>query len=191
VLPPAEHERYEALRAEATAQAATVGDASPATGPASLTARLDAIYADEHRDALVHSAIGRIGRTIAPAFRPCGFDWKISTALLGSLAAKEVFIGQMGVIYAVTDQEAAEGVTLRTKLARNYSPLQGVCIMLFILIASPCAATVAVTVRESGSWRWAAAQWIYLTVLAWMLATIVYQAFSALGVGTSLIAPGS
>jgi ferrous iron transport protein B len=188
-LPPAARQHYQDLRAQAAAQSAA--EAASTDDGAQLRARLVQIDADEHRDELLHSTIGRIGRGIAPVLRPCGFDWKISTALLGSLAAKEVFIGQMGVIYSVSDAEAKAGVTLRTKLAANYTPLQGVCIMLFILIASPCAATIAVTVRESGSWKWAAAQWTYLTVLAWVVATIVYQAFGALGVGTGPPGPGS
>ena len=139
-----------------------------------------------HRADLTHSAIGRIGKTIAPVFRPCGFDWKVSTALIGAFAAKEVFIGQLGVIYAV--EHADEGSeSLRAQLSADYSPLQGVCMMLFILIASPCMATVAVTMREGGSWKWAALQWGYLTALAWVVAAAVFQIGRAAGLS---VGPG-
>jgi len=131
---------------------------------------------DAHRAELAHSAIGRIGQGVAPVLAPCGFDWKISTALLGSFAAKEVFISQMGIIHAVSEDAGAGSKTLRERLAANYTALQGFCIMLFILISSPCMATVAVTIRESGSWKWALLQWTYLTALAWMVTAIVYQA---------------
>ncbi len=136
-----------------------------------------------HQVRLRHSAIGQIGHAIAPLLRPCGFDWKVSTALLGAFAAKEVFVGQMGVIYAVGENADAHSDSLRQQLAADYSPLQGFCIMLFILIASPCMATVAVTVRESGSWKWAVLQWGYLTALAWTLATAVFQIGRAAGLG--------
>ncbi len=129
---------------------------------------------------LKHAAIGRIGRTIEPVLRPCGFDWRISTALLGAFAAKEAFIGQMGVVMAVGEADEASG-TLRDKLRAHYTPLQGFCIMLFILIASPCVATIAVTVQETGSWKWALFQWGYLTAGAWIITTAVYQVGSALG----------
>ena len=136
----------------------------------------------EHQAQLSNSAIGRVGRFVAPVLRPAGFDWKIATATLGALAAKEVFIGQMGVIYAVGD-DAGENSSLRQKLARDYTPLQGLALMLFVLIASPCMATVAVTARESGSWKWAALQWSYLTALGWVVACGVFQIGHAMGLG--------
>ena len=60
-------------------------------------------------------------------------------------------------------------------MQKNYTPLTGLCIMLFCLIGTPCIVTVAVMARESGSWGWALAQWSTLTLLAWCVATLVYQ----------------
>jgi len=156
--------RFDARRAEIAARAEP-GDAERAEA----LKRLDREWA---REQLTASAIGRIGQAIAPVLRPCGFDWRLSTALLGAFAAKEVFISQMGIVYAVAEDG---GETLRQHLAADYTPLQGLCVMLFILVASPCLATVAVTVREAGSWRWAALQWGYLTALAWILTALLYQ----------------
>lgn len=130
-----------------------------------------------------YSAVGRIGGGLAHVLSPCGFDWKISTALLGSFAAKEAFVSQMGIVYAV-DHPGAEDdqtETLRQKLADDYTPLQGFCMMLFVLICTPCAATLAVTAREAGHWKWAAFQWTYLTALAWLLTAAVYQIGTLLG----------
>ncbi len=124
---------------------------------------------------LENSAIGQVGKTIAPVLAPCGFDWKISTAMVGAFVAKEVFIGQMGVIYALGESADETSEPLRDKLASAYHPLQGFCIMLFILIASPCVMTVAITIHESGTWKWALFQWVFLTALAWVITAGVYQ----------------
>jgi ferrous iron transport protein B len=106
---------------------------------------------------------------------PAGFDWKVSTALVGAVVAKEIFVAQLGVIYSLGDQGNADDDSLREKLQAAYSPLQAYCIMLFCLIAFPCVATVAVTRRESGSWLFAGFQLFSLTLLAWILTTAVYQ----------------
>ncbi len=131
---------------------------------------------------LAYSVTGRLGRIMEPALRPMGFDWRIGTALVGALAAKEVFVAQMGIVFSVG--EADEGSdALRVQLHDNYSPLVGFCIMLFCLISAPCMATIAVTKRESNSWKWAFFQLGSLTVLAWVLTIIVYQVGNLLDIG--------
>ncbi|MHC4648587.1 MAG: ferrous iron transport protein B, partial [Planctomycetota bacterium] len=127
-----------------------------------------------HRIKLEHSVIGRVGRTIEPALKPLGFDWKIGTALIGATAAKEVFVSQLSIVYAVGADDAAPR-TLREKLQADYTPLTGFCIMLFCLIYAPCVATVAITRHETASWRWALFQFFALTVLAYIITLIVYQ----------------
>ncbi|MGC9453998.1 MAG: ferrous iron transport protein B [Phycisphaerae bacterium] len=136
--------------------------------------RVDELQNELRKAELEHSTIGRVGKGLEPVMRPAGFDWRVTTALVGSMAAKEVFVGQMGVIYAVGEADE-ESESLRQKLAADYTPVQGFAMMLFVLISSPCIATVAVTIRESGSWKWAALQWGYLTVLAWVVTTAFYQ----------------
>ena len=123
---------------------------------------------------LEHSVIGRLGKAIEPALKPLGFDWKIGTALIGATAAKEVFVSQLAIIYAVGDKNESD-LTLRQKLRAHYTPLTGFCIMLFCLIYAPCIATVAMTKQETGSWRWAIVQFLGLTVLAYFVTLIVYQ----------------
>jgi ferrous iron transport protein B len=128
---------------------------------------------------LESSVIGRIGRAIEPAVKPLGFDWKIGTALIGATAAKEVFISQLAMVYAVgSDDESSQ--TLREKLQANYTPLTGFCIMLFCLISAPCVATLAICKRETGSWRWALFQFFGLTSLAYVITFVVYQVGSFL-----------
>ena len=123
--------------------------------------------------AMSHSAMGRVGHFIEPALKPLGFDWKIGTALIGSLAAKEVFVSQLSIVYAVHSQD--DSGVLSVKLRASYSPLVGFCILLFCLISAPCVATLAVTRQETGSWRWAAFQFLGLTVLAYGITAIVFQ----------------
>jgi len=129
---------------------------------------------------LAYSVAGRIGRGIEPVLRPLGFDWKIGTALIGAFAAKEVFVAQMGIVYAVGAGEASRAA-LRARLREDYTPLQGFCIMLFCLISVPCMATIAATARESGAWRWAFLQLGGLTVLAYLITLVVYQLGTLLG----------
>ncbi len=135
---------------------------------------LAAVDAAEGQAALERSYAGRVGRAIEPLLRPMGFDWKIGTALIGAIAAKEVFVAQMGVVYSVGEADETSEPLAET-LRANYSPLVGFCIMLFCLIATPCMATFAVMAREAGSWKWAFAQWFGLTAIAWVLTTLVYQ----------------
>ena len=140
---------------------------------------LDEKLADiDHAEAeadLAASLMGRVGRGLEPILRPCGFDWKISTAMIGAFAAKEVFVAQMGIVYSLGEEEDEESEPLRAKLQANYTPLQGLCIILFCLISAPCMATIAITKRESNSWKWALFQLAGLTLLAWIVTTAVYQ----------------
>ena len=124
---------------------------------------------------LANSVIGRIGRTIEPIIKPLGFDWKIGIALIGATAAKELFVSQLGIIYAISSHDDSSATTLRQHLQADYSSLVGFCIMLFCLISSPCVATIAITRSETNSWFWAAFQFISLTVLAYIITLAVYQ----------------
>ena len=123
---------------------------------------------------LRHSIAGHVGRGLEPVLAPLGFDWKMGSAMVGAFAAKEVFVAQMGIVYAMgeTDQDSEP---LRDILARDYSPLTGLSLMLFLLIATPCMATVAITRRESGSWKWAALQFGGLTAVAYVISLVVFQ----------------
>ncbi len=123
---------------------------------------------------LQHSVVGRVGLTLEPALRPLGFDWRISTALVGAFAAKEVFVSQLGILYSV-GQLGQSTEALREHLNADYTPLQGFCVMLFCLISMPCVATVAITRHETGSWAWALFQITALTALAYGLTFLVYQ----------------
>jgi ferrous iron transport protein B len=142
-----------------------------------------ALIANQEKEtALGHSIAGRLGHALEPLLKPMGFDWKIGTALIGAFAAKEVFVAQMGIVYSVGEAKE-ESEPLREKLKKTYTPLVGFCIMLFCLISSPCMATIAITKKESNSWKWALLQLGGLTGLAYMLTVFVFQTGRLLNIG--------
>jgi len=136
---------------------------------------------DARHERLAHSVVGRIGRAIEPAIKPLGFDWKIGIALIGATAAKEVFVSQLSIVYAVGSSDE-QSRTLRERLRADYSPLKGFCIMLFCLISTPCVVTVVMTKQETKSWGWALFQFFGLTALAYVITLIVFQ-FGSLFIG--------
>ena len=136
----------------------------------------------QQAEELSYSIAGRIGHAIEPVLQPMGFDWRIGTALIGAFAAKEVFVAQLGIVYAVGEADE-ESPALREQLKANYSPLVAFCIMLFCLVSAPCMATIAITRRESNSWKWALFQLGGLTILAYGLTAVVFQVGSVLGIG--------
>jgi ferrous iron transport protein B len=144
-------------------------DAAVAGGAAYTEQEIAGMRAAED---LQHSVAGRIGAAIEPAFRPLGFDWRIVTATIGAFAAKEVFVSQMSIVYAL-GEDGAEA-DLQSRLRRDFSPRVGIALMIFLLVGTPCMATVAVVRRESGSWRWAWGQFFGLTMLAYILALTAY-----------------
>jgi ferrous iron transport protein B len=143
-----------------------------ASGVVQLTdSEVEVIRASE---ALEYSISGRIGRAIEPLIQPLGFDWRLGTAMIGAFAAKEVFVAQMGIVYAVGEADE-NSEDLRDRLANDYTPLVGLSLMLFLLISTPCMATIAVTRRESGSWKWALLQLGGMTGLGYLVSLVVYQ----------------
>ncbi len=135
------------------------------------------------------SYIGRIGKTIEPAFRAQGFDWKLDVGLLAGVGAKEIVASTMGVLYAgdetVADDEEADSVkyaNLHKKMsADGITPLVAFCFLLFVLLYFPCIATIAAIKNESGSWKWALFTVFYTTGLAWVVSAVVYQVGRLMG----------
>ena len=117
---------------------------------------------------------------------PLGFDWKIGIAIITSFAAREVFVGTMATLYSVGDDDS--GLRLRDKMraARKpdgtpvYTLATGVSLMIFYVFAMQCMSTLAVTRRETRSWKWPMIQLVYMTALAYVSSFIVYQLFQTL-----------
>ncbi|MDR3058259.1 MAG: ferrous iron transport protein B, partial [Prevotella sp.] len=136
----------------------------------------------EHQE---ESYIGRIGKAIEPVMKPLGFDWKISVSLLSGMAAKEVVVSTLGVLYTgeSENQESLEArLTSETKAdgSPTFTPLVVVSLLLFVLIYFPCVATIVAIKEEAGSWKWGVFSIIYTTMLAWFISFIVFQVGSLL-----------
>ena len=129
---------------------------------------------------------GRVGHFLEPLFRPLGFDWKIATACIGGLAAKEVFVSQLGILYAEGEADE-ESMPLREQLRKSYTPLQAFCIMLFCLLSIPCLATLAVIRRELNSWKMVFVEAGGLFLLAYLTTLVVYQFGLLFQIGTKLL----
>lgn len=152
----------------------------------SLNKEISALENARMAEQMEYTVSGRVGKFLEPVFKPIGFDWKITTATIGALAAKEVFVAQMGILYSEGETNE-ESDSLRAQLVRNYSPLQAFCIMLFCLLSIPCLATLAIIKRELNSWKSAISVGAGLFVLAYVVTLIVYQAGSILKIGTDMI----
>ncbi len=130
-----------------------------------------------HPEQLRQSIAGRVGSALEPVTRFAGFDWRDNVALIGGFAAKEVVVGTMGVAYAMDNAEEGqpEGLSARLSADPTWTASRALALMLFVMIYSPCSATLMVIRRESGKWRWALFAMAYTTLLAFVVAVAVYQ----------------
>lgn len=132
---------------------------------------------------LESSYAGVLGKSLEPAIRPLGFDWKIGIALITSFAAREVFVGTMATIYSVNgDDSHLETVREKMQSARNpdtglpvFTTAVAFSLIMFYAFAMQCMSTIAVVYRETKTWTWPAIQFAYMTGLAYIASLIVYQ----------------
>lgn len=133
---------------------------------------------------LESSYAGILGHAIEPAIRPLGFDWKIGIALITSFAAREVFVGTMATIYSVGSAE--DDKTIRQKMAEEkrrgseiklYSPATALSLLVFYVFAMQCMSTLAVTKKETGSWKWPIIQLLYMSAMAYFSSLLIFQIF--------------
>jgi ferrous iron transport protein B len=150
-----------------------------------------ALQSLESREAgaqLEQSLGGRLGHAMEPILRPIGFDWQIGVGIIGAFAAREVFVSTLGVVFGIGEADE-ENKPLRQALrdARHddgspvMTPLSGVSLMVFFLLACQCMSTIAVVRKESGSWKWPLFLFSYMTVLAYLGSLLVYQGGRLLG----------
>ena len=148
------------------------------------------VAADAAGDQLRHSFAGRLGHAIEPAIAPLGFDWRIGVGIIGAFAAREVFVSTLAIVFDI-ESDGAEDEPLRDALRaatwpdgrRLMTPLAGVSLMVFFVLACQCMSTIAVVRRESGTWSWPLFMLAYMTVLAYGASLAVYQVGSRLGLG--------
>lgn len=166
-------------------------EAQPGSPRHPLSARLDILDREEAGESLRGSFAGTLGRWIEPLIRPLGFDWKIGIGIVASVAAREVFVSTMSVVYNVgstgdPDEDLGSlAQTMRRQQRENgipvYTPRTGITLMVFYVLALQCVSTVVIVRRETGSWRWPLFQWIYMSTLAWLLAYAANHTLRLLG----------
>ncbi|MGE0615491.1 MAG: ferrous iron transport protein B [Bacteriovoracia bacterium] len=125
--------------------------------------------------AIYYSWAGQIGRAVEPVFQPIGFDWRVSVALIPGFAAREVMVGALGTVYAIEGEGEAAEAALGARLATSWSLATALSLLVWYIFAPQCLSTLAVTRRETNSWRWPVFMLVYLTALAYLGSFITYR----------------
>lgn len=207
----AEVARLEAARAQHSGVPSKVNAATAATDAASafgdaddenkekvaqavreIDDKIAAVKAQQASDRVANSLAGTMGKAIEPIVAPLGFDWKIGVGLVASFAAREVLVSSLGLVYGLGDGLDDESVDLRKAMRAEtypgtdrkvYTPLVGLSLMVFFVLAMQCMSTLAAVKRETGGWKWPLFQFAYMTTLAYVSALLVYQVGRLLGFG--------
>lgn len=125
---------------------------------------------ERNQKALENSYLGRIAMTAAPVFAPLGFGWKDTVAILTGIVAKEVVVASYAVLYAQSETDTEESSSLRRVMSSSMTPVIAFAFMVFVLLYTPCLATLSVIWHETGTWRWPVFSMGFSLVLAWGLA---------------------
>ncbi|MBK9973322.1 MAG: ferrous iron transport protein B [Planctomycetes bacterium] len=156
-------------------------------------AKRDEVIADaDHGESAAlaeDSILGRVGHALAPAFRPLGWDWRIGMGAIASFPAREVIVGTLGTIFSLGSEVEAEDASLRDHLVaakdEDGNPLftlaTALSVMVFFALCAQCAATLAVMRRETNSWKWPIASFLYMTTLAYVVAAATFWVARGLG----------
>ena len=149
-----------------------------------LKNRLKVIDLREAEEGLRNSIAGRFGIALEGISKWAGFDWRTNIALVGGFAAKEVVVSALGTAYSLGEVDPEESDSLSEILAKTpgWSPLAALSLIIFTIFYAPCFVTVVMIVRESGSWKWGAFSMAFNTTLAFVLAALVFQIGSAMGI---------
>jgi ferrous iron transport protein B len=181
---------FDQRRAAITEAAAKAPPTQPKVAADSVDAQIAELNKTESGERLRHSFAGYLGRAIAPFIAPLGMDWKMGIGIVGSFAAREVFVSTMSTVYNVGEADDEEGTASLAKTMQEqvrpdgsplYTPLLGITLMVFYVFALQCVSTIAVVRRETNSWKWPVFQFIYMTALAWVLAFITWHGGHLLG----------
>ena len=159
---------------------------------------IEKAYTNKAQD---YSFVGRIGKGIEPVIAPLGFDWKMGVSLVTGIAAKEIVVSTLAVLYHSDEDDKSLVNSLRQEQHDGkpfFTSANVLAFMVFTLIYFPCLATLTAIKNESGywsdfhtskhrrrphrgSWRWAIFVAVYTTLLAWILAWVVYHVVSYIG----------
>jgi ferrous iron transport protein B len=175
--------RYEAAKTRIEASVSTAEEKD---------AQLQHLDAEAARARLEYSIAGRLGHGIEPAIKPLGWDWKVGVGIIASFAAREVLVATLGLVYGLGEGTDSKSQSLQEAMRKDvdpktgqpiHTPLSGLSLMVFFVLAMQCMSTMAAVRRESGSWRWPAFQFAYMTTLAYVCAFLVFQGGRLFGLG--------
>ncbi len=147
--------------------------------------KLLAVDQAEAQAALKNSVAGRIGTALEHITRFCGFDWRTNVALVGGFAAKEMVVSVLGTAYSMGEVDPEEDAPLRELLARDpaWNPLVAFTLIIFSMLYVPCVVSVVCLAKEAGSWKWGVFSATFNTIMAFIVAVLVYQGGRLLGIG--------
>ena len=127
------------------------------------------------------SWLGRAGKAVEPVFKPLGWDWRVSAAVIAGFPAREVVVAVLGTVYAVGDEadEATLGARLKSSTWPDGSPVftlpMVIGLLIFYACCLQCAATLAIIRRETNTWRWPVFAWVYMTTVGYVGALLAFQ----------------
>ncbi|AXX93090.1 ferrous iron transport protein B [Malaciobacter molluscorum LMG 25693] len=156
---------------------------------ASFNKKIELAQTDEEKDALANelslynlenSYLGYIGKFSEPLFAPLGFDWRMSVALETGLAAKEIVVSTLGILYGLGDENDENSKGLIEKIKTNISMPAGIAFIVFVMIYLPCLAATMVFTREAGGWKYLGYLFVFTTGTAWVLSFIAFNLVSML-----------
>ncbi len=124
---------------------------------------------------LEHSYLGIIGKATEPIFAPLGFDWKMTVALEMGLAAKEVVVSSLGILYGLSDGVDENSQSLIETIRANIPFASAVAFILFVMTYLPCLAASMVFAKEAGGWRYLGYLFVFTTTTAWVLSFVAYN----------------
>lgn len=134
---------------------------------------IEKLEGKKKEEEIENSFIGRLGKAVEPFFRPLGFSWHEGVALITGFVAKEIVISTLGVLYGVGNNGEAQDLKKALLTKSHMTPLIAYAFLMFVLIYTPCLATVAAIKRETGSLKWTLFGIGYELSLAWILSFLI------------------
>ena len=173
--------KIEVLQASLDAQPkeeSTKEDTNETVETSEAQEQIAALENEKNEKLMENTYLGMLGKTIEPIFTPLGFDWKMSVATLSGLAAKEVIVSTLGVLYSLGDEVTEEDSSLREIIANNIGFPSAMAFIVFVMIYLPCLAATVVFSREAQSLKYTAYLVVFTFATAWVLAFITYTILS-------------
>jgi len=124
---------------------------------------------------LEQSYLGQIGKAIEPFFAPLGYDWKMSVALASGLAAKEVVVSTLGVLYSLGGEVDENSDSLLSQIRAGIPLASAISFIVFVMLYLPCLAASMVFAKEAGGWKYLVALFVFTTSVAWIMSFIAYR----------------